>query len=329
MKPVLKLLFFKYLKYNKKFNLYYNLYYNLSIDSLYIGNIMKFYIKLFFVFFAFIFNANKVFAEEVSLDTDTKKQSYSMGTVIGKQIKSSINKDQFNINNKSFSSGVSDALDDKPLKLSNDEIQGHLLAFTKKQTDDFNTQVEKNAKNYIKELLDTKGIPELGNSKGKIVVVEFFDYNCAHCKLMSPFLKELVKSNKNVKLLLRNYPIMGENSNYAAKAVLWAMDNKKNSKLNNYINIHNTLLSNANHLKKQDIQDAVKKAGFDNNKFDSEHNALKFKKLIESNFKLASKLGIKGTPSLFIINSQNNKIKFLSGAVTNEKELQKIVDELK
>lgn len=270
---------------------------------------------------------NSIYATETSSKSDSQKQSYSMGVVVGKQILNSISQEEFKLDKPAFSEGLTDVINNKKIKISDADIQKNLLNFTKKQTETYNSEVEAKAKNNLSELLETKNIPVIGSPDANIAIVEFFDYNCGHCKLMAKPLKDFLEKNKDVKLLLRMYPIMGGNSNYAAKAVLWTMEDKAN--IDKTKSLHDSLISKPSVLKSQDIKDLMKASGLDADKFDKEVSASDINELVESNFKLASKLGLKGTPSLFFINAKNQKIHFVSGAVTNEVELKKIVDELK
>ena len=52
-------------------------------------------------------------------------------------------------------------------------------------------------------------IPALGNPKGDITIVEFFDYQCPYCKKISPVLDQVLSEDKNVRLVLKDWPILG------------------------------------------------------------------------------------------------------------------------
>ncbi|RED10626.1 DsbA family protein [Pontivivens insulae] len=62
--------------------------------------------------------------------------------------------------------------------------------------------------------------PVLGNTGGDITVVEFFDYNCTYCKAAMPIVQELLESDDDVRLVYREWPILGEGSIFAARAAL-------------------------------------------------------------------------------------------------------------
>ena len=62
--------------------------------------------------------------------------------------------------------------------------------------------------------------PVLGNPDGDVTVVEFFDYNCPYCKQAAPEVDALLQADKNVRLVLREWPILSEGSAFAARAAL-------------------------------------------------------------------------------------------------------------
>ena len=85
-----------------------------------------------------------------------------------------------------------------------------------------------------------------GNPKGDVTLVEFFDYQCGHCVSMSPIIHELIKANSNLRVVFKEFPIFGKESEQAARgAIVAAMQvkymkfqNKLFKILNNLINRH-------------------------------------------------------------------------------------------
>ena len=78
-------------------------------------------------------------------------------------------------------------------------------------------------------------LPTAGNPDGNVVLVEFFDYQCSHCKEMQPVIDKVLSGNKNVKIIYKEFPIFGAASNYAAQMALAA------AKQNKYLEFHNAL----------------------------------------------------------------------------------------
>ena len=63
--------------------------------------------------------------------------------------------------------------------------------------------------------------PVLGNPEGDVTVVEFFDYNCPYCRRVKPHIEALLDEDPNVKLVYREWPILGDGSVFATR---WRYD---------------------------------------------------------------------------------------------------------
>src|SRR5580704_13979549 len=79
-------------------------------------------------------------------------------------------------------------------------------------------------------------IPALGNPKGDLTVVEYFDYQCPYCKKMAPELAQLAREDGHLRLVLKDWPIFGEISKSAAKLALAAQYQSK------YAEAHDALI---------------------------------------------------------------------------------------
>ena len=69
--------------------------------------------------------------------------------------------------------------------------------------------------------------PNLGNPEGDVTVVEFFDYNCPYCRSAGQTLQALLAADVNVRVIYREWPILGEDSVIAARAALAAREQGK------------------------------------------------------------------------------------------------------
>lgn len=158
------------------------------------------------------------------------------------------------------------------------------------------TQANENIKKFGKELTDTKNTGVL-NPKGSIEIVEFFDYNCGYCKMSSKNVEELLKERKDVKVILRPIPILGEASVYATQVgtAVVLMEPTK------YPTYYKTVM-NGSARSKEDVKKAVEASGMSMEKVEKfmQNNQDSINKIIDSNVNLARQIGINGTPAFII-----------------------------
>lgn len=139
--------------------------------------------------------------------------------------------------------------------------------------------------------------PVGGNVKGDVIVVEFFDYQCGYCKSSESSVEKLLKEDKNVKLIYKDFPILGPASVEAAKAALASVSQGK------YVKFHDALMNKKDHFSGEMIYDIAKDVGLDIVKLKKDMQDDAITKIIEANIKLGSDIGVRGTP-LFIIGDQ-------------------------
>ena len=87
----------------------------------------------------------------------------------------------------------------------------------KQMQNEANSFIQKNAKELLTENITTSG-----SKSPNVTIVEFFDYQCGHCKKMQPVMTELVKKNPNVRVVYREFPIFGKSSTLASQAAVAA-----------------------------------------------------------------------------------------------------------
>jgi protein-disulfide isomerase len=132
------------------------------------------------------------------------------------------------------------------------------------------------------------------NPMGRIPVVEFFDYQCGYCKKFHPTLARLMKTDKSVRVVFKEFPILGEVSVVASRAALAA---KKQGK---YLEFHNALLSLRRRLTETLIFQVAKDLGLDVARMKKDMNGAEILAVIQTNRDLATELGIRGTPSIVV-----------------------------
>jgi protein-disulfide isomerase len=153
----------------------------------------------------------------------------------------------------------------------------------------------------------------LGNAKSDCAVVEFFDNQCPYCQLNEPELQKLLKEDGRVKLILKEFPILGPTSITAAKAALASVKQGK------YAEFHAALLSHKGHYANEGVVDEVAKAvGLDLDRLHKDMGSPEIAAEIGRNLELGRTLDINGTPG-FVIGDQ-----IFAGATTID-ELKKYV----
>jgi protein-disulfide isomerase len=138
----------------------------------------------------------------------------------------------------------------------------------------------------------------LGNKDGDVTFVEFFDYNCGYCKRAMADMLDLMKNDRKLKVVLKEFPVLSEGSVDAAKvAVAVRMQDPSGQK---YLDFHQKLLGGRGPADKARAMAAAKDAGLDTAKIEKDLSSPEVKATIEENFKLAEDMGLNGTPSYVI-----------------------------
>lgn len=137
-----------------------------------------------------------------------------------------------------------------------------------------------------------------GNPNGDITVVEFFDYNCPWCKRAVGELTKLVEADPNVKVILKEFPIFGENSTFSAKV---AMASQKQGK---YLDFHVALMKERQ-VNKDNVFKIAEKVGLDVAKLKADMNNPEYDAAIKQTSEIAQSLGIEGTPG-YIVDAKVN-----------------------
>lgn len=139
-------------------------------------------------------------------------------------------------------------------------------------------------------------IPSLGNPDGDISIVEYFDYQCPFCRKVAPDLMGVVREDGKVRFMLKDWPIFGGVSIYAAKLVLAAKYQDK------YEPAHSALMSSSVKLTEATVDELLQKAGvdLDRAKADMETNKASLDALLARNDGQARALGFRGTPGFII-----------------------------
>lgn len=214
-----------------------------------------------------------------------------------------------------FAAEPAPALDKKAVEkiihdyiLENPELLTEAIAVLQtREEEKARREAEQAVKDSHKDLYLSKGSPVGGNPKGDVTMVEFFDYQCGYCKATQPELDAAIKADGKVKLVYKEFPILGPASLVAAKAALASHRQGK------YEAFHTALMTNKARLDDALIFKIAADTGLNTDKLKTDMESDAVKKEIDDNIALAQKLGINGTPG-FTIGS-----KIVPGAVKQDR----------
>ncbi|MBC8038009.1 MAG: DsbA family protein [Rhizobiales bacterium] len=144
------------------------------------------------------------------------------------------------------------------------------------------------------ELFHSKSDFVAGNPKGDVTMVEFFDYNCSWCKRGMPEVVNLIEGDKNLRIVLKEFPIFGEDSEYAAHAAL------ASNKQGKYWQFHLAMLGHEGKLAKTDVDAIATAQGLDLALLKKDMESPEIAETIGRNQKLAQDLAINATPAFVI-----------------------------
>jgi len=180
-------------------------------------------------------------------------------------------------------------------------------------------QTKQSASSYSAQLFNQTNDPIAGNPAGKVTVVEFFDYQCPHCVDMAPVMSEIIKSNPDVRVIYKEFPIRGPMSDFAARAALAA------NKQGKYVDFSHALLTADKPLTKEVVFGIAKDKGINVDQLQKDMSDASITSQLKSNMVLAQNLKLFGTPAFFIGKTSGGSIEYVPGQLSQQ-ELQKLID---
>jgi len=136
--------------------------------------------------------------------------------------------------------------------------------------------------------------PNLGNPEGDVTVVEFFDYNCPYCRSAGETMQALLAADANVRVIYREWPILGEDSVTAARAALAAREQGK------YEAFHWALMNGEGRVTEAVIFKVARDLGMDVAKLEADMVSPAVEAHIALSNALAQQLGFTGTPAFIV-----------------------------
>ncbi len=146
------------------------------------------------------------------------------------------------------------------------------------------------------DIFEDPAAPKVGAKDADVVIAEFFDYHCGYCKHMLPVVTQLLAEDKKVRVVFREFPILSEDSELAARAGLAVY------KINpdKYFAFHTELMKTQGKFDQTKLTAEAKKLGISEAKLKEAMNSDEVSAEIKKNRELAQALAINGTPAFVI-----------------------------
>jgi len=139
-------------------------------------------------------------------------------------------------------------------------------------------------------------VPVIGNPNGDISIVEWYDYNCPYCRKVAPELRQVVEDDGKVRLVLKDWPILGEVSKLSARLVLAAKYQDK------FLPAHEALIGVSSRLTEPRVRELLAGAGVDMDRLNKDlaANGKMIDAILTRNNDQALAFEFRGTPSFIV-----------------------------
>ncbi|MDQ0314780.1 DsbA family protein [Amorphus orientalis] len=145
-------------------------------------------------------------------------------------------------------------------------------------------------------LLNSSRQAVIGNPDGDVTLVEFFDYNCGYCRRANDDLKRLIDENPDLRVVLKEFPVLGPPSVEAAQVAIAVNDVAPDR----YGEFHDTLISSDGRVDGAAALALVREMGIDTAAVEAAMEDDNVQATIEEVYGLANALGLTGTPSYVV-----------------------------
>lgn len=150
-------------------------------------------------------------------------------------------------------------------------------------------------RSHLQSLFHDPADPILGDAKAPIKIVEFLDYYCAHCRAVSPGLKTFLAENPDVAVIVKEYPVITQNSPVLAAYALAA------SRQGKYAEMHYALMNSDIHGQ-ADLDAIVTGLGLDLARTKALAGSPEITDQVDRSYRLGGDIGVNGTPT-FVVGS--------------------------
>jgi protein-disulfide isomerase len=146
-------------------------------------------------------------------------------------------------------------------------------------------------------LTDSGLLPVAGNPDGDVTVIEFFDYRCPYCRRVAGVALDAVKADGNAKLIYKEFPILGPDSEDAAHAAVAAALQGK------YLEFHKGLMTDVQKVNRDSALRLAKSLDLDVEQLKADMTSDEVQRVVQDTLELGRRLQIRGTPA-FIVGDQ-------------------------
>lgn len=146
------------------------------------------------------------------------------------------------------------------------------------------------------EVFDDPASPVGANPQGDAALVEFFDYNCPYCRTAAPMLAELEQADKGLRIVFKEFPILGAGSTFAARAALASQKQGK------YLAFHKAMMTHKGAISEGSALEIAAAVNIDIERLKKDMEDPAIDEAIKRNLELAGALRISGTPTFIVGN---------------------------
>jgi protein-disulfide isomerase len=157
-----------------------------------------------------------------------------------------------------------------------------------------------------------------GSKKPKILIIEFSDYQCAHCRQMAGTVRDIAQENPDVRVVVRELPVLGHHSLVASKVAMLA------AQKGHYASFHHHMMDLPLPLNKKKILTVAHAHALSDQEVNNGLNGGALDRFVEVNYRLAEQLKLIGTPA-FIVSDVAGKVFYFVPGVISKSALRDLV----
>lgn len=195
-------------------------------------------------------------------------------------------------------------------------VYNALISYQKKQAEEKKKAVQTYLHSNARKLFYSKNDGVLGNPSGKTSILIINDYRCGFCSKARTVIDEVVKTNGDVRIVVKQLPILGPDSRYAAQAATYAQQKNK------FETFDTNLTSQEKPLTKEKVNMALKQSGLKEADLSAQNASVDA--VLQENWQHATGLAVQGTPVVIIANSNLTKVEIIDNVLDQKAVAAKV-----